>query len=173
MLVKILENNHNCFIVWELFFQFIHYESEFEQDPNSRYFPKKKRKDWNPKIVKNELSNGKKPGCVGHIGDSTTQLSGDYNKLSYGSQLANEYFMESKGPRFFFVAQFVWKQKFFQSFIVGGGCSRLEHSMVGPLKQTPKVSGNKLTQPMANLWTFGDYIFNTVDGWNPANQLMW
>ena len=37
------------------------------------------------------LSNEKNPGCLGYIGDYTTQLYGDYHKPLYGSLLNNQY----------------------------------------------------------------------------------
>ena len=37
------------------------------------------------------LRNSKNPGCLGYIGDCTTQLCGVYNKPLYGSLLNNQY----------------------------------------------------------------------------------
>ena len=37
------------------------------------------------------MSNEKQPGCLGYIGDYTTQFSGDYNKLVYRSHTTQLY----------------------------------------------------------------------------------
>ena len=62
------------------------------------------------------MSNEKSPGCLGYIGDYTTQLCGDYNKPLQGSLLNNQYFMESR--RFFFVAQISTIHIFFRDLRV-------------------------------------------------------
>ena len=49
------------------------------------------------------------PGCLGYIGDNTTQLYRDYNKRFWGSLLTNQYFMESsKG--FFSWLRWGWRK---------------------------------------------------------------
>ena len=35
---------------------------------------------WQKQCPKNHLSNEQNPGCLGYLGDYTTQLCGDYNK---------------------------------------------------------------------------------------------
>ena len=55
--------------------------------------------------MQTQMSNEKNPGCLVYIGDYTTQLYRDYNKPLSGPLLNNQHFMESKGPRVFFVAQ--------------------------------------------------------------------
>ena len=42
-----------------------------------------------------QLSNEKQPGCLGCIGDYTSQICGDYSKPFKGSWWNNQYFMES------------------------------------------------------------------------------
>ena len=43
-----------------------------------------------------QLSNEKKPSCLGYIGDYTTQLNGDHNTLLEGALVNNQDSMESK-----------------------------------------------------------------------------
>ena len=53
--------------------------------------------------VGSHVSNEKRePGCLGYIGNYTTQFCGDYDKPLWGSLLNNQDSMESKGPVFFF-----------------------------------------------------------------------
>ena len=56
-----------------------------------------------------ELSNEKKTGCLGYIGDYTIQFYGDYNKPLY-IRIPIEQLVYGKYPRFFLnvfsVAQF-------------------------------------------------------------------
>ena len=50
------------------------------------------------------MSNEENLGCLGYIGDYTTQFFGDYNKLAHGTLLNNQYNGMSKVFIFFFVA---------------------------------------------------------------------
>ena len=55
------------------------------------------------------MSNEKKPGCLGCIGDNTTQVYGDFNKPIEGS-LFKPTSISWKVVRVFFVAQVVLLQ---------------------------------------------------------------